>query len=150
MYIIFTKQISIIKITTYYKKCTFVIANLKTYMTKTHDETDILLEHIINAINNIKGEEIITLDLRKIESAICKYFVICTGTSNTHVNSIEQNIKKLIRKEIGEKCLNTEGSDVGEWILIDYSDIMIHIFQKKFREFYNLEELWGDAKLIIK
>ncbi len=119
-------------------------------MTKTHDETDILLEHIINAINNIKGEEIITLDLRKIESAICKYFVICTGTSNTHVNSIEQNIKKSIRKEIGEKCLSTEGSDVGEWVLIDYSDIVIHIFQNKFREFYNLEELWGDAKLIIK
>ena len=119
-------------------------------MIKTHDETDILLEHIINAINDIKGEEVIILDLKKIESAICKYFVICTGNSNTHVNSIEDNIKKWILKKIGEKCLNTEGSNPGEWILIDYSDIMIHIFQKKFREFYNLEELWGDAKLIVK
>ena len=119
-------------------------------MTKTHDKTDILLEHIINAIQDIKGEEVITLDLRKIETAICKYFVICTGTSNTHVGSIEQNIKKWISKRIGEKCWNTEGSSVGEWVLIDYSDIIIHVFQKKFRELYNLEELWGDAKLIIK
>ena len=63
-------------------------------MAKKIDATNILLENIINAIQDVKGKEIISLDLRKIDSAICKYFVICTGTSNTHVNSIESNIKK--------------------------------------------------------
>ena len=69
-------------------------------MAKKIDKTNILLENIVNAIQDVKGKEIISLDLRKIETAICKYFVICTGTSSTHVNAIEGNIKKVISKGI--------------------------------------------------
>jgi ribosome-associated protein len=117
-------------------------------MAKELDETNILLENIITAIQNVKGKEIISLDLRKIDSAICKYFVICTGTSSTHVNSIEGNIKKTISQDLGEKPWHIEGNNVGEWVLMDYSDIMVHVFQEKTREFYKIEEFWGDAKFI--
>ena len=115
-------------------------------MAKKIDATNILLENIINAIQDVKGKEIISLDLRKIDSAICKYFVICTGTSNTHVNSIETNIKKTISRDIGEKPFHIEGNNIGEWVLMDYSDIIVHVFQEKTRAFYNIENFWGDAK----
>ena len=115
-------------------------------MAKKIDATNILLENIINAIQDVKGKEIISLDLRKIDSAICKYFVICTGTSNTHVNSIESNIKKTISRDLGEKPFHIEGNNIGEWVLMDYSDIIVHVFQEKTRAFYNIEDFWGDAK----
>ena len=117
-------------------------------MAKKIDKTNILLENIINAIQDVKGNKIISLDLRKIDSAICKYFVICTGTSNTHVSAIEGSIKKSITKDTGEKPWHVEGSNTGEWVLMDYSDIVVHIFQEKIREFYNIEDFWGDAKFI--
>ena len=112
------------------------------------DKTNILLENIVNAIQDVKGKEIISLDLRKIDSAICKYFVICTGSSNTHVSAIEDSIKKSIAKDRGEKPWHVEGNNKGEWVLMDYSDIVVHIFQKKIREFYNIEGFWGDARFI--
>jgi len=115
-------------------------------MAKQIDATNILLENIINAIQEVKGKEIISLNLRKIESAICKYFVICTGTSSTHVNSIESNIKKKISRDLGEKPFHIEGNNIAEWVLMDYSDIIVHVFQKKTREYYNIEDFWGDAK----
>jgi len=117
-------------------------------MAKKIDKTHILLENIINAIQDVKGNKIISLDLRKIDSAICKYFVICTGTSNTHVSAIESSIKKSIAEDIGEKPWHVEGNNTGEWVLMDYSDIVVHIFQKKIREFYNIEDFWGDARFI--
>ena len=115
-------------------------------MAKKIDATNILLENIIDAIQDVKGNEIISLDLRKIESAICKYFVICTGTSNIHVSAIEGNVKKTISKELGEKPSHIEGNTIGEWILMDYFDVIVHIFQEKERAFYDIEDLWGDAK----
>jgi len=115
-------------------------------MTKKLDKTNILLENIVNVIQDAKGEEIISLDLRKIDSAICKYFIICTGTSSTHVNSIQSKIKKKISQELGEKPWHIEGDNIREWLLMDYYDIIIHIFQEKTRKFYNIEDFWGDAK----
>ena len=117
-------------------------------MAKKIDKTNILLENIVNAIQDVKGKEIISLDLRKIDSAICKYFVICTGTSNTHVSAIEGSIKKSIAKDTGEKPWHVEGRNTGTWVLMDYSDIVVHIFQEKIREFYNIEDFWGDARFI--
>ena len=126
----------------------FCQANLKINMTRKIDETNILLENIISSIKNLKGQEIISLDLRKLDSAITKYFVICTGNSNTQVKAIEGNIKRSISLELNQKPLNTEGGNIGEWILMDYSDVIVHIFQEKTRSFYNIEDFWGDADLI--
>jgi ribosome-associated protein len=115
-------------------------------MAKKLDKTNILLKHIINVIQDAKGQKIISLDLRKIDSAICKYFIICTGTSSTHVNSIESKIKKIISQDLNEKPWHTEGNNVGEWVLMDYYDIIVHVFQEQTRKFYNIEDFWGDAK----
>ena len=115
-------------------------------MAKKIDESNILLEVIVEGIQDIKGKDIIALDLRNIASAICKYFIICTGTSNTHLNSIERSIRKKVGTGIGEKPWHVEGSGSAEWILMDYADIVVHIFQEQTRLFYSIEEFWGDAK----
>ena len=105
--------------------------------------TNRLRKNIVDAIKDIKGVNIISLNLIDIEEAICKYFIICTGSSNTHVNSIERNIKKKVK----ESPWKTEGTTNTNWILMDYIDIVVHIFSKEKREFYKLEELWGDARV---
>ena len=117
-------------------------------MAKKIDGTNILLKNIIDTTQDMKGKKIILLDLRKIETAICKYFVICTGTSNIHVSAIEGGVKKAISKDLGEKPSHIEGNNVGEWILMDYFNVIVHVFQEKTRTFYNIEDLWGDAKFI--
>ena len=98
----------------------------------------------------MKGKEIITLDLQKIDVSVCKYFIICTGNSNTHVNAIESNIKKIISKEIGYKPYGVEGTNKGEWILMDYVDIVIHIFQK-ISEISTILRVYGEMlnKLVL-
>ena len=114
-------------------------------MSVDSNKTNILLKNIITAIQDIKGEDVISLDLRKINSSVCDYFVICTGKSDTQVKAIQRNIEQFVFKNNSEKAFNIEGSNIGEWILINFSDIIVHIFQKNIREFYNIEELWGDA-----
>lgn len=114
---------------------------------KKLDVSNILLECIIQGIKQVKGINTSILDLKKIETAVCKYFVICSGTSNTHVSSIADSIKKNVSKEIKEKPWNIEGLTISEWVLLDYSDIVVHVFQEKTRQFYRLEDLWGDAKI---
>ena len=111
------------------------------------DVSDILLETVIEGIREVKGIDTSILNLKKIETAVCKYFVICSGTSNTHVSSIADNIKKNVSKEIQEKPWHIEGLNTSEWVLLDYSDIVVHVFQEKTREFYRLEDLWGDAEM---
>jgi ribosome-associated protein len=108
----------------------------------------ILLDNIISSIQEVKGKEIVSLNLQKTESTICKYFVICTGNSNTHVNAIERSIRNNISKKLKEKPYNIEGNKIAEWILLDYSDIIVHIFQKNIRLYYNLEDFWGDADCV--
>ena len=111
------------------------------------DVSDILLETIIEGILEVKGIDTSILDLKKIETAVCKYFVICSGTSNTHVSSIADSVKKNVSKEIQEKPWHIEGLNTSEWVLIDYSDIVVHVFQEETREFFRLEDLWGDAAI---
>ena len=111
------------------------------------DVSDILLETIIEGILQVKGIDTSILNLKKIETAVCKYFVICSGTSNTHVSSIADSVKKNVSKEVQEKPWHIEGLNTSEWILMDYSDIVVHVFQQETREFYRLEDLWGDAKI---
>ena len=87
------------------------------------------------------------LDLNKIENIACKYFVICHGTSKPHVEAIAESIEDLVREKAQDKPINKEGRENAEWILIDYFDIVIHVFQEPVRKFYKLEELWADAEI---
>ncbi len=111
------------------------------------DVSDILLGTVIEGIQEVKGIDTAILDLKKIETAVCKYFVICSGTSNTHVSSIADSVKKIVSKEMQEKPWHIEGLNTSEWVLLDYSDIVVHVFQEQTREFYRLEDLWGDAEI---
>ena len=114
-------------------------------MPNKKESSEILLEKIINGIENVKGENIQKMDLRKIENTPCEFFVICSGNSNTQVSAIVNSIKKKVSKALHEKPLHTEGLEIAEWVLIDYVNVVVHVFQRKTREFYNIEELWGDA-----
>lgn len=116
-------------------------------MTKRKISKDELLAHIIKGIEEVKGNDIDILDLREIENTVCDYFVICNGNSNTQVNAIVNSIQKVVSKELKDKPWHVEGSDNAEWVLMDYIDIVVHVFQKHVREFYNIEGLWGDAKI---
>ena len=110
-------------------------------------EMDIqLVEEIILGIENVKGEEIHKLDLRELDNTPCDFFIICSGNSNTQVSAIVNSITKTVSKTIKEKPFHTEGLENAEWVLIDYVNVVVHVFQKQIREYYNIEELWGDAK----
>ena len=115
-------------------------------MSKSKSTEDTLIINIISGIENVKGFDINLLDLRDIENTVCSYFVICTGSSNTHVNAIVNAIQKTVSKELKEKPFHTEGNVNSEWVLIDYINIVVHVFQRQIREYYNIEALWGDAK----
>jgi ribosome-associated protein len=110
--------------------------------------TDQLVTQIISGIEEVKGQNIEILDLRKIENTVCDYFIICDGTSNTQVNAIVNSIQKIVSKALKEKPWHVEGSDNAEWVLLDYVHVVVHVFQKHIREFYDIEGLWGDAKSV--
>ena len=115
-------------------------------MTTDTSNTDLLLTHIIKGIEDVKGNDIVLMDLREIENTVCDYFVICSGNSNTQVNAIVNSIQKVVSKSLKDKPWHIEGTDNAEWVLMDYVDIVVHVFQKQTREFYDIESLWGDAK----
>ena len=116
-------------------------------MTKKNTNNDDLLALIIKGIEDVKGNDINILDLREIENTVCDYFVICNGNSNTQVNAIVGSVQKVVSKELKEKPWHVEGEQNGEWVLMDYVSIVVHVFQKHIREYYNIESLWGDAKI---
>ncbi|MEE2700521.1 MAG: ribosome silencing factor [Bacteroidota bacterium] len=110
-------------------------------------KSDTLVEAILEAIKEHKGKEVVSLDLREIETAVCDYFVICHGTSNTHISALVENVRKDVSKKIKEKPWHIEGESNKEWILVDYFDVVVHIFNKEKRDFYKLEDLWADANI---
>ena len=116
-------------------------------MAKKTDAINNLIEKIIDGISDVKGQNIEMIDLRKIENRICDFYIICSGSSNTHVSAILESVKKKISKSLKEKPSHTEGEENAEWILLDYINVVVHIFQEQVREFYKIEELWGDCKI---
>lgn len=116
-------------------------------MIKKKNNIDSLIYNIIAAIEDIKGKKINILDLRDLENTVCDYFVVCEGNSNTQVNAIVNSIQKKVSKELKDKPWGIEGNDNAEWVLMDYINVVVHVFQKHKRDFYDIESLWGDAKL---
>ena len=115
-------------------------------MTKDKTNADQLITNIIGGIEEVKGKEITILDLREIENTVCDYFIVCEGTSNTQVNAIVNSIQKQVSKTLKDKPWHVEGTDNAEWVLLDYVNVVVHVFQKQIREYYDIESLWGDAK----
>lgn len=114
---------------------------------KSEGNSEVLTKNIIKAIQDKKGENIACLNLKNIDAAVTDYFVICDGTSNTQVNAIKDSVEEEVRKAMGEKPWHIEGTTNAEWILMDYVNVVVHIFQKETREFFNIEGLWADAEI---
>ncbi len=110
-------------------------------------DTERLIETIVQGIQNKKGSDIVTVDLTVLENSFCQFFVICHGNSNIQVSAIAESVEERVREDLGEKVWHREGMENAQWVLLDYGDVVVHIFQKEFRDFYNLEELWADANI---
>ena len=112
-------------------------------MSNEKNNTQEILSSILEGIQKVKGQDITILDLREIENAGCSYFVIWTGNSNTQVGAISG----AVQRQTPQKPWHIEGEQNAEWILLDYVDIVVHIFQRPIREYYDIEGLWGDARI---
>ena len=115
---------------------------------KHNIETEILLTNIIEGIRKVKGKEIVDIDLSRLEHRICQHFLICHGDSHTHVNAIADSVEKEIKEKLDWSSCHKEGYSNASWILLDYGSIVVHVFQKEFRDFYQLEELWADGNIV--
>ena len=102
---------------------------------------------ILKAIQEKKGENIISLDLRKIPEAVSDYFIICEASNTTQIRAIADFVEETIKKELGENPYRHEGFNALQWVLIDYVNIVVHVMLKETRKFYKLEEMWSDATL---
>lgn len=108
---------------------------------------DLLITNIIKGIEDVKGDDVKLIDLRDIDNTVCDFFLICSGNSNTQVNAIEGSIRKQVSKALKDKPWHIEGQQNAQWILIDYVNVVVHVFQRETRQFYDIEGLWGDAKI---
>ena len=114
---------------------------------KINDDPDFVVKEVVAAMQDKKARNIISLDLSGIPTAVTKYFVICHAPSKTQVEAIYDNIIDTVLENCGVKAFNKEGRENSEWILIDYVDVVVHIFLEDIRTFYHLEDLWADAAI---
>ncbi len=112
--------------------------------TRANDDLNLL---IVDAIQDIKGKNIIKLDLTSLDEAPARYFIICEGDSSTQVKAISENIGRKLKEKMGVTPNHVEGIEGSRWILVDYFDTVVHVFYPETRAFYDIEELWGDAKM---
>jgi ribosome-associated protein len=113
---------------------------------KNETESHVLCDAIVEGMQENKAKDIVVLDLREIHNSVCDFFVICSGESSTQVDGISTSITRHTRKELKEKPWHIEGKTNSEWILLDYVSVVAHVFYKDARPFYDLEDLWADAK----
>ena len=116
-------------------------------MDKNTISTEKTKNAILEGIQKIKGKDITIIDLNTIQHSECGYFIICQGNSNTQVDSIAHSVEETVKKRTGEYVWHSEGYKNSIWVLLDYGEIVVHVFQKEARNFYNLEGLWADAKV---
>ena len=116
-------------------------------MKKKSDGTDVLLESILKGVFEKKGQNVLKIDLRKLENRITDYFVICQAPSGTQVSSICDSVEDTVRIDAGEKPFHVEGLDNCFWVLLDYGNVIVHVFLEEYRKFYSLESLWADASI---
>ncbi|PHR47395.1 MAG: ribosome silencing factor [Fluviicola sp.] len=117
-------------------------------MAKIIEEIDskVLSEVIVEGMQDNKADNIVVIDLREVENAVTDFFVICSGDSPTQVEGIANSVVRLTRKELKEKPWHQEGKGNSEWVLLDYVNVVAHVFYKELRDYYELENLWADGK----
>lgn len=110
-----------------------------------NNDSQLLCDTIVEGMQENKALDIVVLDLREISSAVCDFFVICTGESSTQVDGISSSIARYTREKIAEKPWRIEGKNNSEWVLMDYVSVVAHVFYKDTRAFYDIEDLWADG-----
>ena len=113
----------------------------------TVTDSDILLDAVVKGLEDVKGYEITIIDLREIHNSIAAYFIVCHGNSHTQVEALTASVEKVVFEAIGEKPVSVQGLRTGVWAIVDYFDIVVHVFHKDARSRFALEELWGDANI---
>lgn len=108
-------------------------------------KTEEIVDKVIEALEDSKAHEIVKIDLRKIENCFCSFFVICHGTSGTHIAGLTDAVKEKVKEALDETPFHTEGLHASQWVVLDYGDVVVHIFDKELRDYYQLEEFWGDG-----
>lgn len=111
------------------------------------DQTKKLIEQITEGIQDKKGKKIVVADLTQIDDTICNYFIICQGNSPSQVTAIVESVKEFARKGANAKPFAIDGLRNAQWVAMDYSDVLVHVFLPEVRTYYNLENLWADAQL---
>lgn len=114
---------------------------------KRKQGAELLAEVVIAGIQEKKGKEIVSMDLRNVQNTVVDYFVICHAESVTHVKAIADSVEEFVFKKTGEKPWHSEGRDNAEWILLDFVSVVVHVFREDRRRYYNLERLWGDGEI---
>jgi ribosome-associated protein len=117
-------------------------------MSSSAESTEKTKNAILEGIRKIKGKNISIIDLNTIQHTECGYFIICHGSSNRQVDSIAHSVEETVQEKTGEKVWHSEGYKNAIWVLLDYGEIIVHVFQEEARNFYNLEGLWSDARII--
>jgi ribosome-associated protein len=118
-------------------------------MKKKPDGTALLLGSVIQGIFEKKGQNVLKIDLRKLENRITDYFVICHASSGSQVSAICDSVEEKVRTGTGERAFHIEGLDNNFWVLMDYGNVIVHIFMEEYRNFYSLESLWADAGIEV-
>ena len=113
----------------------------------TVTDSDILLDAVVKGLEDVKGAEISIIDLREIHNSIAAYFIVCHGNSHTQVEALTASVEKVVFEALGEKPVSVQGLRTGVWAIVDYFDIVVHVFHKDARSRFALEELWGDANI---
>ncbi len=114
---------------------------------KKTNESTYISQIIIHGLQEKKGNEIVRVDLRKIDSSVTDYFVICNADSSTQVRALAESVEKEVYLALKQDPWHKEGLELGEWVLLDYVDVVVHIFKTEKRQHYGIEDLWGDADL---
>lgn len=115
--------------------------------TKRKHEADVLTELVVHGMQEKKAAEIAVIDLRKLSNAVADYFIICSASSDTQLDAIARSVEDEVHKITGQWPWQSEGRTNREWVLLDYVDVVVHVFLRDKRTFYALEELWGDAPI---
>ena len=108
-------------------------------------KTEDIVDKVIEALEDCKAKSIVKIDLRKIENCFCSFFVICHGTSGTHIAAMTDSVEEKVKAELHEDPYQRDGITDSRWAVLDYGDVVVHIFDKELRDYYQLEDFWGDG-----
>ena len=114
---------------------------------KVKDEAEALMKSVVKGMQEKKAKDIVCIDLREIKNSIADFFIVCHADSRTHIDAIARSVEEIVFKKSGEEPVHREGFTNSEWILLDYSNVVAHIFLQEKREFYGIERLWADAHI---